>query len=104
MAVLLLSGFLRVVPPSPTGYLDGSTKIAGLPDVAVQRLVQLVTAANAHGQVFPYSNVVAWKWSAPDGSWRFDGLDPAQKYHAIAYDHTGQYDPVVKLNLVPSVP
>ena len=33
----------------------------------------------------------------------FRNLDPARKYHAIAYDHTGQYDPVIKLNLIPTV-
>jgi hypothetical protein len=38
--------------------------------------------------------------SGPDGQWEkgylFDGL-----YTAIAYDHTGEYDPVIKGGLTP---
>lgn len=89
--------------PVQQGRLFGTTMVAGDPDAPVRRRVQLFTAANAHGQVFPQTQYVDWQWSAPDGSWAFFDLDPAQRYHAIAYDHTGQYDPVIKMNLVPSV-
>ena len=96
---------VQVVPPLP-GVLYGTTVVGGLPDMPVPRRVQLFQyGPNAHGMVFPTNATVAgWQWSAPDGSYRFEGLDPEQRYSVIAYDHTGQYDPVVKLNLAPEVP
>lgn len=103
MTVVAFSSLVRTAPTRPIGYLSGTAKISGAPDVPVKRLVQLFTSSNAHGTAFPTAVAVDWQWSAADGSWRFDGLDPAQKYNVIAYDHSGQYDPVVKLNLVPSV-
>lgn len=96
---------IRTVTPQP-GILYGTTVIGGLPDVPVRRRVQLFQSGpNAHGMLFPNnSTVLRWQWSGTDGSYRFEGLDPAQRYHIIAYDHTGVHDPVVKLNLVPEVP
>ncbi|MDD3674979.1 hypothetical protein [Thauera propionica] len=44
-----------------------------------------------------------WVWADEAGNWEVRLLDPAKKYHAIAYDHTGQYDPVIKMNLTPTV-
>ena len=85
------------------GRLYGTAAIAGDPDTPVRRRVQLFTSANAHGQVFPATQYVDWQWSAADGSWSFSDLDPSRRYHAIAYDHTGVHDPVLKLNLVPTV-
>lgn len=104
---------VRVSPPSiriqvtpiPPGVIYGTTVLAGSPDVPVRRRVQLFECANAHGMAFPTSVIpVRWQWSAPDGSYRFEGVDPAKTYGVIAYDHTGVHDPVVKLNLVPEVP
>ncbi|MCC4116343.1 hypothetical protein LLG90_13365 [Aromatoleum toluclasticum] len=57
---------------------------------------------NAHGAMLPAVEVVRWMWSDPAGNWQFNNLDPAQRYGVIAYDHTGTYDPVVKLNLIPT--
>ena len=92
------------VTPIPPGVIYGTTVQAGSPDVPVRRRVQLFECANAHGMAFPTSVIpVRWQWSAPDGSYRFEGLDPAKTYGVIAYDHTGVHDPVVKLNLVPEV-
>lgn len=100
----MLGSLTRIrVTPLPTAYLVGTTAIAGSPaDAPVQRLVQLFTHSNAHNQVFPTNTAVAWQWSDAAGNWRFDNLDPAQRYGVIAYDHTGTYDPVVKLNLIPT--
>lgn len=92
----------RLTPIRP-GRLYGTAAIAGDPDTPVRRRVQLFTSSNAHGQVFPMTQYVDWQWSAADGAWAFSDLDPAQRYHVIAYDHTGQYDPVIKLSLVPTV-
>lgn len=98
-------GFMRLAPEPPPGRLSGSTKIAGSPDTPVPRRVQVVSyAPNAHGHIFPA--VVAfstWTWADENGNWEVRNLDPALKYHAIAYDHTGQYDPVIKMNLIPTV-
>ena len=46
---------------------------------------------------------VKWMQSDADGNWEFRNLDPALRYHVIAYDHTGVHDPVIKMNLVPTV-
>lgn len=88
-----------------TGRLFGTTKVAGNPDSPARRRVQVIPAAqNAHGFVFPNAEAaVAGTWSDDTGNWEVRNLDPARKYHVIAYDHTGQYDPVIKMNLVPTV-
>lgn len=88
---------------APAGYLFGTTHTAGSPDTPVTRRVHLVAADNPQKLLFPAGRLVAWKLSDAAGNWRFDNLDPAKKYHVIAYDHTGVHDPVVKMNLVPSV-
>jgi hypothetical protein len=94
----------QIVAPLP-GVLSGTTAIAGLPDAPVRRRVQIVEAtSNAHDHVFPSVGAfVAWTWASDSGEWSFDRLNPASRYHVIAYDHTGQYDPVIKMNLVPTV-
>lgn len=86
------------------GYLDVDTVIAGLPDQPVPRRVQLFVAANALGTVFPTASLVATQVTGDDGRCRFEHLDPAQRYGVIAYDHPGEHDPVIKTNLIPSVP
>lgn len=88
--------------PAPTGSLSGTTKVAGSPDTAVRRLVQLFISNNAFGAALPVVDVVRWQWSDASGNWQFSNLDPALRYGVIAYDHTGTYDPVVKLNLIPT--
>ena len=94
----------QIVAPLP-GVLSGTTVIAGLPDAPVRRRVQIVEAtSNAHGLVFPtIGSHVAWTWASDSGEWSFDRLNPERRYHVIAYDHTGQYDPVIKMNLTPTV-
>ncbi|MCK2088100.1 hypothetical protein MXC99_07900 [Thauera aromatica] len=46
---------------------------------------------------------MTWTWADESGNWEVRNLDPALKYHVIAYDHTGVHDPVIKMNLVPTV-
>lgn len=88
-----------------TGRLFGTTTIAGAPDAPVRRRIQVVEKTeNAHGHVFPALGVfVTWAWADESGNWEVRNLDPALKYHVIAYDHTGVHDPVIKLNLTPTV-
>jgi|GEM_PF-3445971 len=94
-----------VESPLPSGRLFGTTKEAGSPDMPVRRRVQVVSAGgNAHGHVFPVvASFSTWTWADEAGNWEVRYLDPALKYHVIAYDHTGQYDPVIKMNLTPTV-
>ncbi|NMG56642.1 hypothetical protein [Aromatoleum aromaticum] len=99
----ILAKTVTLKPLVRPGALFGSTTIAGTPEAAVPRRVQLFVSQNAHGQVFPSNTLVDWCWSDAAGDWHFDNLDPTKKYHVIAYDHTGVHDPVIKLNLVPSV-
>lgn len=107
MSVRLFSRIrtVRTVPPPP-GVLKLNTVIAGDPDAPVRRRVQIVEAVpNAHGHIFPATSGEArWHWAGPDGKLNVTGLDPDKRYHAIAYDHTGVHDPVIKLNLTPEVP
>ncbi len=90
------------------GRIFGTVKEAGKPDSPIERRVFLSPSANSS---FGYGLYDAFRpfptqavFSNPsDGSFEFTGLNPILKYHVIAYDHTGQYDPVVKMNLVPTV-
>lgn len=106
MTVRLSPPAIRVqITPIPPGVVYGTTVLAGVPDVPVRRRVQLFECASAHGMAFPVAAIpIRWKWSAADGSYRFEGVDPAKTYGVIAYDHTGLHDPVIKLGLVPEVP
>lgn len=95
------------VPSAPklAGYLHGTTAIAGSPDAPARRRVQAMSSgSNAHGHIFPLVGaLVTWVWADESGNWEVRNLDPALKYHVIAYDHTGVHDPVIKLNLTPTV-
>jgi len=106
MSVKILSaGGLRIREATRNSRIFGTTKTAGNPDAPVRRRVQIVEAsANAHGHVFPSVGAFStWTWADENGNWEVRNLDPNLKYHAIAYDHTGQYDPVIKMNLTPTV-
>ena len=39
--------------------------------------------------------------SNASGHYEFRDLDPSRVFAVIAYDHTGTFDPVVKINLTP---
>jgi len=92
-------------PALPPGRLYGATAEAGSPDSPVRRRIQVMSSgSNAHGHIFPnVGTSVTWVWADENGNWEARGLDPALKYHVIAYDHTGVHDPVLKMNLTPTV-
>lgn len=98
-------GGLIIFPASSFGRLHGTTAVAGTPDEPVRRRVQVVAAGgNAHGHIFPIiGSLYTWVWADASGHWECRYLDPARRYHVIAYDHTGVHDPVIKMNLVPTV-
>lgn len=89
--------------PAPTARLFGTTVIAGTPDTPISRLVHLLQGVSVRGMIGHSATPVRWMQSDAAGNWEFRDLDPALRYHVIAYDHTGVHDPVLKLNLVPTV-
>lgn len=105
MSARVFGSVVHLPATIPPGRLYGTTREAGLPDAPVRRRVQVVSAdQNAHAHLFPTATVFCtWVWADENGSWAVHGLDPALKYHVIAYDHTGVHDPVIKMNLVPTV-
>lgn len=85
------------------GHLTGTTVTAGTPEVPVSRVVQLFERQAASPVFILSGGLIAQTLSDRDGAWRFDGLFASAKYAVVAYDHTGQYDPVIKTNLAPTV-
>lgn len=75
----------------PENDLDGRVTKQGEPTVA------RVTAF--HRRVM---RVVAETWSEPDGTYRLENLDPAQDYVVIAWDHTGEYNAVIRDRVRPA--
>jgi hypothetical protein len=105
MTTQIISQIVRVKGETRLGYLTGTTKNPGdLADMPVRRVVQLFESAKQKDVFITQKALIAQTWSSPDGIWRFDGISENKRYAVIAYDHTGQYDPVVKINLIPTVP
>ncbi|MCK9993729.1 MAG: hypothetical protein Dbin4_02249 [Alphaproteobacteria bacterium] len=86
-----------------SGYLEGTTKVAGTPDVPVRRRVHLVVQMSPRADLAFPGRISRGVWSDPvTGAWRFDYINTSAKFAAIAYDHTGVNDAVAKTNLVPT--
>jgi len=102
MTVSIVSA-VRGLRSRRAGLLAGTTAVAGDPDLPVVRVVHIVHAPNSAGTLFPGAQLVGAVLSDAGGAWSLPGLDPTLRYHAIAYDHTGVHDPVIKMNLVPTV-
>lgn len=79
------------------GRIVGTVKNKGEPsDTPVYRRVRLFK--DRDGQC------VAETWSDPVmGAYAFENINPAHKYTALSYDHTGQFRAVVADNLTPEV-
>lgn len=45
--------------------------------------------------------VAAKTWSFPDGSYVLPNLDPTKQYIVMAYDYTGDYEPVAYSHITP---
>lgn len=82
------------------GVLFGTTFVS--PSTPVSRVVDVYRADFARPTALAFGTRVARTRSDADGNWRVEGLDFNGVYSAIAYDHTGEYDPVVKISLIPS--
>lgn len=72
----------------------GTTKIKGTPDYAVSRRVRLFRDSDGA--------CVGEAWSnATTGAFEFVGLNPIERYTALAYDHTHNFRAVVADNQTP---
>lgn len=103
------SVLLPTVAPDPISGIRGGTEYGGrgrivgtvknkgeLSDTPVYRRVRLFK--DRDGQC------VAETWSNPvTGAYAFENINPAHKYTALSYDHTGQFRAVVADNLTPEV-
>lgn len=76
------------------GRISGTVKIKGTPDYPVSRRVRLLRERDGV--------CIRETWSDPlSGAYQFDGIDPAQRYTVLAYDHEHQLRAVVADNLSP---
>lgn len=101
--VMVLTGLIASSGYPRSGYLFGTTAIAGTPDTPARRRVQIWERDAASPSFFFGARPVDDTMSDAAGAWRIDGLDPQKRYAVLAYDHTGVHDPVIKMNLVPTV-
>ena len=90
----------RNLPPSGNGYLagefpDGITTVEGVPQTATVRvLYRPVNGAPSDGIV------VAEVVSAPDGTWRVDGVNPGLKFDVVG--RKSGHNDVIVANVSPS--
>jgi hypothetical protein len=77
------------------GVIAGTVKEKGQPDQPLVRRVQLISE-NARV-------LVAETWSDASGNYRFELLDPAQRYTVVSYDYKQMYRAVIADNLRPEM-
>lgn len=77
------------------GFIAGTVKEKGQPDQPLVRRVQLISENT--------SVLVAETWSDASGHYRFELLDPAQRYTVISYDYKQLYRAVIADNLKPEL-
>ncbi|QTD44966.1 hypothetical protein [Ottowia testudinis] len=77
------------------GFIAGTVKEKSTPDHPLVRRVQLYSENTF--------TLVAETWSQADGSYRFELIDPTQRYSAIAWDWQHLYRAVIADNLKPQV-
>lgn len=75
------------------GQITGTVKEKGQPDQPLVREV-LLYSENTHA-------LVASTWSQADGTYRFERIDPQQRYTVISTDYQQLYRAVVADNLRP---
>lgn len=90
------------VPRNGPGYLAGDfpggvTTVDGVPTAATVRVL-LRTAPGHPGD----GALVAEIASAPDGTWRVEGLDPALRFDVVGRKTT--FNDVIVANVTPKVP
>ena len=75
------------------GQITGTVKEKGQPDQPLVRQV-LLYSENTH-------TLVASTWSQADGTYRFERIDPQQRYTVISTDYRQMYRAVIADNLRP---
>ena len=77
------------------GQITGTVKEKGQPDQPLIRQV-LLLSENTH-------TLVASTWSQADGTYRFERIDPRQRYTVISTDHQQLYRAVIADKLTPLI-
>lgn len=78
------------------GRIAGSVKEAGTPvDKPVVRRVRLHRKLDG--------TMLREQWSKPNGTYSFDFLDMAQTYYVVSFDHTGNYNGVIRDTITPEL-
>jgi hypothetical protein len=75
------------------GFIAGTTKEKGTPDHPKVAMVHLISENTRI--------MVAETWSDASGNYRFENLDPTQRYTVIGYDREHVYRAVIADNLTP---
>ena len=88
-------GLIRVVPaftvpPAGQGYVSGLVTVNGTPDARRVEVRHARTRA-----------VISTTFSASDGTYRLDGLDPTDEFEVIARDHAAVYNNVIAARVLP---
>ena len=92
--VMLRRTKLRATAYDGFGQVVGTVHVKGVPNFPVRRRVRLFRDRDAI--------CVGETWSDPDtGAYLFVGVDPTEKYTALAYDYERNYRGVVADNLTP---
>ena len=77
------------------GQITGTVKEKGQPDQPLVRQVLLYSENT--------NLLVAETWSDATGNYRFEFIDPAQRYTVVSYDHEHVYRAVIADNLTPEL-
>jgi hypothetical protein len=80
---------------SGVGVIAGTVKEKGVPDQPLERRVQLISENTRL--------LVAETWSDANGDYRFEVIDPNQRYTVVSYDHKHLYRAVIADNLQPQL-
>lgn len=76
------------------GRIAGTVKEAGTPDAPVKRRVRLHRKTDGM--------MLFETWSQPDGTYLFENIQ-IQPYYVVSFDHTGNYNGVIKDSIVPEL-
>jgi hypothetical protein len=76
------------------GRIAGTVKEAGSPlDLPVHRRVRLYRKIDGL--------LIREQWSAADGTYAFNNIVRTQLYYVLSFDHTGNYNGVIRDSLTP---
>lgn len=75
------------------GEVPGVVTVGGAP---ASRLVRVFEQSSG--------KLIAETWSAGDGTYRIDGLNPDLKYFVTAFDHEHRFNAAIMDNISPVVP